>query len=143
MNKMDLAIRYLERTIYLVPDDVEAMARLATIYWKIGKLASARDLLKKVVVQTPEDSESWYGLGIVFSDLADYPKSLAAFKTALELCEDNEKKSLIIYYIGLVHLANRDHSGYKAALEQLKSVAEYYEPLKKLGNLWEKTGSDN
>lgn len=143
MNKIDLAIRYLERTLYLSSDDAQAITRLATLYWKIGKLACARDLLQKAIKMTPQDSETWYGFGIVLSDLADYPGALAAFEKAWQLSPDPEQKNLILYYTGLVHLSNRDFVGYQSTLERLKTVHVYFDPLKKMGSFWENAGSDN
>lgn len=138
MNKIDLAVKFLEKTVFLAPDDCEAIARLASIYWKIGKLANARDLFSRAVKMSPEDSGLWYGMGMVLADLAAGQEALRAFEKALQYCHDEEQKKLIIYYTGLIHLTNRDYPAFAKSLQQLKNAPEHYKELEKLGKLWRK-----
>lgn len=138
LNKLDMAAKHLERTLFVDSDDAEAKIKLATIYWKFGKLALARDLLLQAVELRSDDSDAWYGLGIVWADLADRQQAIAAFDKAWQYCSDAEQKSLIIYYSGLVFLAARDLTGFKKTLDRLPATSKYYEQLQKLGQFWGK-----
>jgi tetratricopeptide (TPR) repeat protein len=136
MGNMDQAIRFLERTIYLADDDSEAMLKLASIYRKIGKLADARNLLKRAADISPKNFEIWYELAIAYSDLANSAAALDAFQKALQYSSNQKQTDMVIYYMGLLHLSNRDYERFKYHLDRLKKSGEYYEPLKKLGQLW-------
>ncbi len=137
MGKTDLAIKFLERTVFLEPEDSEARHRLAAIYRKIGRLADARDLLMQAVKLRPDSSDLWYELGIVYSDLAEYKSGISSFNRALHLCRNEEQKFRIIYYTGLLHLSNRDLPALRDCLRRLRPEPEYHRELLKLGRLWQ------
>ncbi len=142
MNKIDLALKFYERAAFLAPDDVEILNRLAEIYWKIGRTGNARDRLKHLLRLTPQDSEAWYGLGMVCADLAENSAALEAFANAVKYGNDAERKKIAIYYMGLINLSSRDYVAFSGCLEQLPQESAHYRNLRDLGRLWQPEKSD-
>lgn len=136
LGKTDQAIKYLERTLFLASEDVEALLKLASLYRKIGRLADSRQLLIKASNLEKESADVWYELGVVYSDLADYQNGISAFQKALHFSRNEEQKFLIIYYTGLLYLSDRDYENFKDCLRRLRSSQKYYVELEKLGRLW-------
>lgn len=131
MNQLDPAVKHLERVLHVSPDDVEAVTMLAKIYWKMGKLSASRDLLFKAHLVRPADNQINYGLGMIFSDLAEYEKAIVHFSRAYESAETDEFRSEILYYMGLVYLSSRDLQSCERIVQQLAGTA-HQENLKKL-----------
>lgn len=135
LGKTDLAIRYLEKTILLAPTDHEAVLALASTMRKIGHLANARDVLSKSLLQIKGNSDIWYELGVVHSDLANYRPAVEAFANALQFSNDDEQKQIIIYYTGLAQLTDRNFKDFSETLVKLKHDSEYYKALQSLGDM--------
>lgn len=136
MGKLDEAIKHLEITLFFRPDDYEAAFKKALIYKETGRLRDARKTLVQLCEKNSTDARVWYELGVTYSDLADYNKSVSAFQKALQHCKKEEEKYRINYYAGLVHLSNRDFSGFKDCLDRLRGSEIYHENLLRVGRLW-------
>ncbi|GAB4279214.1 MAG: hypothetical protein Kow0029_23020 [Candidatus Rifleibacteriota bacterium] len=136
MGNIDEAIRFLERTLFLSPDDVEASIKLSSIYRKIGRLWDSRHILENAAKLQQNNPDIWYELGVVLSDLAAYPESLEAFKKALQYSRNEEQKNLVLYYLGIQYLTSRDYDHFQSCLQRLPESSQYYKELKKLGQFW-------
>ncbi len=131
MNKLDLAVKFFERSLKLSPDDTEALTRLSMIYWKIGSISHARDLLLKAHKILPSDNQLNYGLGIIYSDLADYEKANFHFWSAFAAATEEEARFDILYHIGLVNLNSGNIEACRQIIDKL-SGSVHQENLKKL-----------
>lgn len=137
LNNIEMAAKYLERTIHLVPDDIESMQRLAEIYWKMGKLVLSRKVFRRAVVVDKNNAEIWLIYGMVLSDLGDEEGALSAFAKAVSCANDETIEHTAVYYSGLIHLSRRNRTGFHDALARLPQNSEHYAGLLKLGRLWQ------
>lgn len=91
MNQLDPAAKHLERFLHVSSDDIDAITALSRIYWKMGKTSASRDLLLKAHLINPLDSQVNYGLGIVYTDLAEFENAIIHLTRACESisCSDD------------------------------------------------------
>ena len=68
----------------VVPDNVEASARLGRLAWEDGETVLAAKLLERAA-QTDAPASVWFDLGLVRQDLRDYAGAAAAYRKAIEL----------------------------------------------------------
>lgn len=57
--------------------------RLGTALRAAGRLAEARDALRRAVARDPSASQAWFSLGVLCQDLHDGPGATEAFRAAL------------------------------------------------------------
>ena len=77
----------------IVPQHVEAAARLGRLAWEDGDPALAATLLERAVAGDAPAS-AWFDLGLVRQDLRDYDRAAAAYRTALEKKPDHAEAAL-------------------------------------------------
>ena len=77
----------------IVPQHVEAAARLGRLAWEYGDHTLAASLLERAVAGDAPAS-AWFDLGLVRQDLRDYDKAAAAYRTALEKKPDHAEAAL-------------------------------------------------
>jgi len=53
------------------------------------------DLLKKMALSNPNDSNAWYLLGMEYAENKNIGKAIKAYTEALKYCDDNMKKEII------------------------------------------------
>jgi tetratricopeptide (TPR) repeat protein len=68
----------------VVPQNVEAAARLGRLAWEDGDHAIAGSLLERAVASEAPAS-IWFDLGLARQDLRDYEKAASAYRKALEI----------------------------------------------------------
>ena len=71
----------------VIPDHVEATARLGRLAWEDGEIALAAKYLERVA-QTDAPASVWFDLGLIRQDLRDYAGAAAAYRKAIELKGD-------------------------------------------------------
>jgi tetratricopeptide (TPR) repeat protein len=71
----------------VIPDNVEAAARLGRLAWEDGETALAAKLLERAA-QTEAPASVWFDLGLARQDLRDYAGAAAAYRKATELKGD-------------------------------------------------------
>jgi len=71
----------------VVPDNVEAVARLGRLAWEDGETAAAAKFLERAA-QNDAPASVWFDLGLVRQDLRDYAGAAAAYRRAVELKGD-------------------------------------------------------
>ena len=77
----------------IVPQNMEAAARLGRLAWEDGDPALAASLLERAVAGDAPAS-AWFDLGLARQDLRDYDKAAAAYRTALERKPDHAEAAL-------------------------------------------------
>jgi tetratricopeptide (TPR) repeat protein len=77
----------------IVPQNIEAAARLGRLAWEDGDNALAASLLERAVAGDAPAS-AWFGLGLVRQDLHDYDKAATAYRKALEKKPDHAEAAL-------------------------------------------------
>jgi tetratricopeptide (TPR) repeat protein len=77
----------------VVPQNVEAAARLGRMAWEDGDHPLAASLLERAVANDAPAS-AWFDLGLVRQDLRDYDRAAAAYRKALEKKPDHAEAAL-------------------------------------------------
>jgi tetratricopeptide (TPR) repeat protein len=77
----------------VVPQNVEAAARLGRMAWEDGDHPLAASLLERAVANDAPAS-AWFDLGLVRQDLRDYDRAAAAYRKALEKRPDHAEAAL-------------------------------------------------
>ncbi len=91
----------------IVPQNIEAAARLGRLAWEDGDHALAASLLERAVAGDAPAS-AWFDLGLVRQDLRDYDKAASAYRTALEKKPEHAEAAL---NLGTVLQENGDLDG--------------------------------
>ncbi|MGA7999481.1 MAG: tetratricopeptide repeat protein [Bradyrhizobium sp.] len=91
----------------IVPQNIEAAARLGRLAWEDGDHALAGSLLERAVAGDAPAS-AWFDLGLVRQDLRDYDKAANAYRTALQKKPDHAEAAL---NLGIVLQENGDLDG--------------------------------
>ena len=91
----------------IVPQNIEAAARLGRLAWEDGDHALAASLLERAVAGDAPASV-WFDLGLVRQDLRDYDKAASAYRKALEKKPDHAEAAL---NLGTVLQENGDLDG--------------------------------
>ena len=77
----------------VVPQNIEAAARLGRLAWEDGDHAAAATLLERAVASDAPASV-WFDLGLVRQDLRDYHGAASAYRKALEIKPDYAEAAL-------------------------------------------------
>ena len=77
----------------VVPQNIEAAARLGRLAWQDGDYAVARTLLERAVAGDAPAS-AWFDLGLVRQDLRDYDGAASSYRKALEMKTDFAEAAL-------------------------------------------------
>jgi tetratricopeptide (TPR) repeat protein len=77
----------------IVPQNMEAAARLGRLAWEDGDHASAASLLERAV-KADAPAPVWFDLGLVRQDLRDHDGAAAAYRKALEKKPDYAEAAL-------------------------------------------------
>jgi tetratricopeptide (TPR) repeat protein len=77
----------------IVPQNIEAAARLGRLAWEDGDHPLAASLLERAVAGDAPAS-AWFDLGLVRQDLHDYDKAASAYRKALEKKPDHAEAAL-------------------------------------------------
>jgi tetratricopeptide (TPR) repeat protein len=77
----------------IVPQNMEAAARLGRLAWEVGDHALAASLLERAVAGDAP-AAAWFDLGLVRQDLRDYDNAAAAYRKALGKKPDHAEAAL-------------------------------------------------
>ncbi len=103
LNQPELAIKSLERALYLSPEDVPTLFQLGDLSYKQRDLLKAMDSFKKVVNITPGDKnteEALLKLGAVYTELERFNDAVGAFDKAIQINPSNARAH---YMLGLAY----------------------------------------
>jgi tetratricopeptide (TPR) repeat protein len=76
----------------VVPDNVEAAARLGRLAWEDGETVLAAKFLERAA-QAEAPAYVWFDLGLARQDLRDYAGAAAAYRKAIELKGDHAEST--------------------------------------------------
>jgi tetratricopeptide (TPR) repeat protein len=77
----------------VIPENVEAAARLGRLAWEDGDHAAAVSLLERAV-QGEAPASAWFDLGLARQDLRDYDGAAHAYRKAIEIKPDHAEAAL-------------------------------------------------
>jgi tetratricopeptide (TPR) repeat protein len=77
----------------VIPQNLEAMARLGRLAWENGDHAAAANFLERAAANGAPASV-WFDLGLARHDLRDYDKAADAYRKAIELKPDHAEAAL-------------------------------------------------
>jgi tetratricopeptide (TPR) repeat protein len=77
----------------IVPDNLEAAARLGRLAWEDGEHAAAVNILERAATGAAPASV-WFDLGLARQDLRDYGGAASAYRKAIELKPDHAEAAL-------------------------------------------------
>lgn len=77
------AIEHLTALVDHAPDFAEGWNSLATAYFEAGELGPSIDAIAKTLTLNPRHFGALTGLGMIFEELGDKQRALAAYKAAL------------------------------------------------------------
>ncbi len=106
--KLETALKYIKKAVELKPDNGYILDSLGWVYYRLGRLAEARDELEKALKLTADDANIHDHLGDVYRALHDFDKAREAYRKAIELFSEQEKKAAVEKKINELE-ANANH----------------------------------
>ncbi|WP_406565963.1 tetratricopeptide repeat protein [Allitabrizicola rongguiensis] len=79
------AIEHLTALVDHAPDFAEGWNALATAYYDAGEFGPSIDAIAKTLTLNPRHFGALSGLGMIFEELGDKQRAIAAYKAALEV----------------------------------------------------------
>jgi len=90
---LDRALTYIEKAVELKPDNGYLLDSLGWVYYRLGRLSEAQTELEKAVQLAPDDPNIFDHLGDVYTALELTDKAREAYRQAIKLYEEEEKKA--------------------------------------------------
>ena len=85
LQKLDEAQAHFEKVIEIYPEFAEAHNKLATVLFLLGDYENSINECKVTLKMNPHHFGAWHGMGLCLYQLANYPKAIESFKSALEI----------------------------------------------------------
>ena len=117
--------------------DPTVLLSLATEYIDRGDLASACDLLRRLVELQPESGQAWVSLARTYYLQGDFTTSFSTYQRALSSKKDGNCEAQLWYGIGLLSCKVKD---YDNAIAMLKMVLTVDPQFKESGEVWLELG---
>ncbi len=138
MEFYDEAIKPLETASNAFPDDDDLQKKLAKCYHKTGKLESAIENYKQMVIDQPENKTAYMNLAGAYRETNQNSEALKVLNDLIILAPDNPKVYLRLadVYIALEEFAKAIHNANKA----IEIDAELYESYRVLASIHQKIG---
>lgn len=116
------AQKYFEQA--LAADAKFAVARLNLGIALLGqqKLEAARTALEEAVQQLPKDPYAWYNLGLVYKDLGETEKGIAAFQRVTEITQEADA----YYFLGYLNTQLQKYDEAIAAFQKGLAIYPYH-----------------
>lgn len=115
------AIFQFEKAVALDPNYVGGMYYLAYCLHRTGQLDEARYWAERVMAARPDDSETYYLLGSIYSDRGEFEQALQSYQAALRTNDDSNKIPMINMALAYIYaqLAMREEAiqAYKEILK--------------------------
>ena len=86
------------------------------------KLEPAREALEQAAKELPKDPYAWYNLGLVYKDLGEVEKGIAAFQRAAELTQEADP----YYFIGYLESQRQHYDEAIGAFQKAISAFPYH-----------------
>lgn len=101
-----MAMRVIEDFFKIKSDDPQILSLLASLYLKTDRTDDALSIFSKLQERFPNDSNSYYNLGIVFFQKKKYPQALEYFLKAINM--DNNLDAYLYAAVTYRQMSKRD-----------------------------------
>ena len=138
MEFYDEAISPLETASNAFPDDEELQTKLAKCYHKTGKLESAIENYKQMVIDQPENKTAYMNLAGAYRETSQNSEALKVLNELIILAPDNPKVYLRLadVYIALDEFIKATYNANKA----IEIDADLYDSYRILASIHQKIG---
>jgi len=107
-GQYDLAVPLYRKLINLNPKEAKAYySLLFRLHDKAGQYEKAVEVGQEIILQSPDNPNDHYNLGIIYYKMKDYEKALETYRHALSL---NQNFEPAYYNIGLVHFKQEKYA---------------------------------
>lgn len=117
-NQQAAALDLLNQALAKDPENGQAYAQLAKIYYSQGKWDKAREAVERALKSNPYAPDCLYVLGRLLAQQGDLPAALRAFEQTLQV---DPQESDAYYEMGMIYVKLKDRA---RALEALKKAVE-------------------
>jgi tetratricopeptide (TPR) repeat protein len=118
-----IALKYYQNALRIDSTSLEALDGIATFYHKAGRIAEAEAAYKDIVVKDPSRPETYFDLGLLYSEQNKYD----AAKQHFDLAIDHDPIYFAAYYFrGLVHEEQDNLEAARSDFDQASRMATDY-----------------
>jgi len=121
-QKFAEAQKYFEQALAANPKFAVARVNLGISLLSQQKLELAREALEQAAKELPNDPYAWYNLGLVYKDLSETEKAIAAFKHVTELTPEADAW----YFIGYLESQRQHYDDAIAAFQKALAAFPYH-----------------
>ena len=92
LGKIENALIYYDKALYIYPDFIDAWKHLGLIYYTMGRLQKAAACYNQILNFDPDNSELWLDIGIIFFEIGKVSEAKACYEKAMDMnpCYKNE-----------------------------------------------------
>jgi Tfp pilus assembly protein PilF len=116
------AQKYFEQALEAEPKFAVARLNLGVALLAQQKLEPARAALEAATQQVPKDAYAWYNLGLVYKDLGEAEKGIAAFLHVTEITQEADP----YYFIGYLNKQLQKYDEAIAAFQKALALYPYH-----------------
>ena len=116
------AQKYFEQALEADPKFAVARLNLGVSFLGQQKLEPAREALVAATEQVPKDPYAWYNLGLVYKDLAETEKGIAAFQHVTEITQEADA----YYFLGYLYTQIQKYEEAIAAFQKGLALYPYH-----------------
>jgi Tfp pilus assembly protein PilF len=95
-GKLDDAIKKLEETKNLTPQDFGIRFQLGMLYWRKGEIEKAKTQFEEAIAINPNYSNARYMLGLIFDKIGEKEKAKEEFEIVAKLNPENQEVKKIL-----------------------------------------------
>jgi Tfp pilus assembly protein PilF len=116
------AQKYFEQALEADPKFAVARLNLGVSFLAQQKLEPARAALEQAAQELPHDPHAWYNLGLVYKDLGEQEKGIAAFHHVTEITQEADA----YYFIGYLNTQLQKYDDAIAAFQKGLALYPYH-----------------
>jgi len=117
-KKDNLCLKYYDNAVKANSKNTSAVLQKAYFLRSIGKLKEAETIYENLVLQSPQNADAIYNLGVIAYDQKQYDKALKKLKICIQV---DPKHALAYYMIGKTQLALGNKPFAKNAFENARN----------------------
>ena len=96
LGKIENALTYYDKALYIYPDFIDAWKHLGLIYYTMGRLQKAAACYNQILNFDPDNQELWLDIGIIFFEIGKVPEAKACYEKAIEMNSYYKKEDFAI-----------------------------------------------
>jgi tetratricopeptide (TPR) repeat protein len=117
-KKDNLCLKYYDNAVKANSKNTSAILQKAYFLRSIGKLKEAEAIYENLVLQSPQNADAIYNLGVIAYDQKQYDKALKKLQICIQV---DPKHALAYYMIGKTQLALGNKPSAKNAFENARN----------------------